>query len=72
MARLTAAPPRLRAAARASAALAVLAGTVAVVGSDPFVHGIVAVTPPSVAGAVGLAAVATVLSAWLEQVSYQM
>ena len=64
MAGLTAASPRLRAAARAGAALAVLAGTVAVVGSGPFVHGIVSVTPPSVAGAVGLAAVATLAAAW--------
>ncbi|WP_194396190.1 lysylphosphatidylglycerol synthase domain-containing protein [Microbacterium atlanticum] len=64
MAGLRAVSPRLRALAGAGAALAVVAGTVAVVGFGPFVQGIVAVTPAIIVVAVALAAVATAAAAW--------
>lgn len=64
MARLSAIPPRLRVAARVAAAVAVVGGTLAVVGAGPFLHGIAAVSPATIVAAVALAAVATTAAAW--------
>ncbi|MFE5408521.1 lysylphosphatidylglycerol synthase domain-containing protein [Microbacterium sp. NPDC056569] len=57
-------PPRLRSAVRIVAALAVVAGTVAVVGVGPFVHGVASISPATILAAIALAAVATAAAAW--------
>jgi uncharacterized membrane protein YbhN (UPF0104 family) len=64
MARLNGVSPRLRTAARVGAALAVVGGTLAVVGVGPFLRGIASVSPAIVVVAVVLAAVATAAAAW--------
>lgn len=49
---------------RAAAGAAILGGIVAVVGAEPFLRGIAAVSPVAIAAAVGLAAAATCAAAW--------
>ncbi|MGX5771966.1 lysylphosphatidylglycerol synthase domain-containing protein [Microbacterium trichothecenolyticum] len=56
--------PRLRPALRIAAALAVVAGTVAVVGVGPFLRGLTSISPATILVAVALAAVATAAAAW--------
>ncbi|MEV4689379.1 lysylphosphatidylglycerol synthase domain-containing protein [Microbacterium sp. LWH3-1.2] len=64
MAALSRIPPRLRTVLRIAAALAVVAGTVAVVGIGPFLHGLASISPVTIVAAVALASVATAAAAW--------
>lgn len=64
MAGMSGIPTGLRAAARTAAGLAVVAGTIAVVGVGPFLQGIASVSPASIVVAVALAGVATAAAAW--------
>ncbi|MGU3645019.1 lysylphosphatidylglycerol synthase domain-containing protein [Microbacterium sp. C23T] len=64
MAGLSRIPPRVRSWLRIAAALAVVAGTIAVVGVGPFVHGLASISPATILVAVALAAVATAAAAW--------
>ncbi|MFB7892597.1 lysylphosphatidylglycerol synthase domain-containing protein [Microbacterium sp. NPDC056044] len=64
MAALSRIPPRARSALRITAALAVVAGTVAVVGVGPFLEGLASISPATILAAAALAAVATAAAAW--------
>lgn len=64
MAALSRIPPRVRSLLRIAVALAVVAGTIAVVGVGPFLHGLASISPPTILVAVALAAVATAAAAW--------
>lgn len=64
MAGLSRIPPRVRSWLRIAAALAVVAGTIAVVGVGPFLHGLASISPATILVAVVLAAVATAAAAW--------
>lgn len=60
--------PRARSLLRTAAALAVLGGTLAVVGVGPFVAGVASLSPWTILAAVALAAVATTAAAWRWQI----
>ena len=64
MAALSRIPPRVRTALRAGAALAVVAGTVAVFGVGPFLDGLASISPATILAALALAALATAAAAW--------
>ncbi len=64
MAALSRIPPRVRSALRIAAALAVVAGTIAVVGVGSFLHGLASISPMTVLAAAVLAAIATAAAAW--------
>jgi len=64
MATLKRVPPHLRSALRIAAALAVVAGTIAVVGVGPVLHGLASISPTTILAAAGLAVVATAAAAW--------
>lgn len=49
---------------RAAAGAGILVGIVATVGAEPFLRGLVAISPPAVGAALALAAVATCAAAW--------
>jgi uncharacterized membrane protein YbhN (UPF0104 family) len=57
-------PPRLRSGLRIAAALAVVAGTAAAVGVEPFLHGLATISPATILAAAALAGVATAAAAW--------
>jgi len=57
-------PPAARATARIVVAVAIVAATVAVVGTGPLLHGIATVSPVTIVIACALAAVATGAAAW--------
>ncbi|WP_203580271.1 lysylphosphatidylglycerol synthase domain-containing protein [Microbacterium hibisci] len=64
MAGLSRLPMRVRSGARVAAALAMVAGTIAVVGTEPFAAGLASISPPTIFAAAVLAAVATAAAAW--------
>ncbi|MFC8679937.1 lysylphosphatidylglycerol synthase domain-containing protein [Microbacterium ureisolvens] len=57
-------PLRARSGMRIAAALGVVAGTIAVVGAEPFAAGLAAISPTTILAAAVLTAVATTAAAW--------
>jgi uncharacterized membrane protein YbhN (UPF0104 family) len=61
---MSAVPPRVRRLVQLGFGVAVVAGTIAVIGTGPVVRGVLAVSPPAVALSLALTAVATLAAAW--------